>query len=260
MICVLFTYKFFNLKRGRAEMKLIVLAGGRGRRMGTLINLRQKAVLSFGGSILLEHVINGFLKDERISTVHVLTGYRGEDVRSALFAKYSRELDTGRIAYVDSPCITGTLSRLQASIPEIGTVEDSVVCGIDSFVSTAVLRRFLDFCDRSRQSFSMLLSPYLQIAPTHKVASLSEDLLCEYGCADEMNDCTAREHVTDVGIRYFPAKILEEIAALSHENDVYIPTCIKMMLRRGDGIRGFVFEEDWNHFAFAEDLVASCAS
>ena len=238
-------------------MKLNILAGGRGQRMGTLTNAKQKATLSFMGSTLLEWAINGFVEDSRISTIHVLTGYRGEDVHKTLLIKYSKELEARRISYIDCPSIKGTLSRLQASIEKIGVTEDCIVCGIDSFVPVIVLRNFLDFCSRSCQNFSLVLSTHLRIAPTHKVASLHKGLVCEYGCANEIGSHKTGKYLTDVGIRFFPAENLKKITTSYYENNSYIPTYIQSMLRKGADIRGFVFNEDWNHFAFAEDLVVS---
>ena len=247
-------------EKGGTEMKLIVLAGGRGKRMGMLTSKKQKAVLPFNGSPLLKHVINGFLNEIRIGKIYILTGYRCEDVHSVLMESYPLQLETGKISCVDLPSVTGTLSRLKASISEVGTGEDCLVCGIDSLVPFEVSQRFLDFCEDSHRNVSLLLSPYLQIAPTHKVATLHAGRLCEYECADSVEDWIGSECFTDVGIRYFPAKILEEIASSRFENDVYIPTCIKALLRSGSDIRGFVFQEDWKHFAYVEDLVASSAS
>lgn len=61
----------------------VILAAGRGTRMGALTAQRPKPLLSVGGRPLIEHILLGF-RAAGIERAVVVTGYRGEQIEAAL--------------------------------------------------------------------------------------------------------------------------------------------------------------------------------
>ena len=61
------------------EMKAIILAAGKGKRMGTLTDETPKPMLLFQGRPILEHILTG-LRDAGISDFCFITGWKAEVV------------------------------------------------------------------------------------------------------------------------------------------------------------------------------------
>lgn len=237
-------------------MKTIVLAGGRGKRMGILTQNIQKAVLCFGDNPLIVHMLNGLLQESSISDIAVLTGYRGDDVRHIINKFYRQLLDKQRLAILDFPEVKGTLSRLIAGLAHLETGQGCYVCGIDALVRSTVFRRFCSYVNIHRGDIVLSLSPRINIAPTHKLAHVSNDILMRYIVTpDSLNEELQKlPWCIDVGIRYFPADVLNMLRGRNFSQERYIPSFIQELLATGRTIRGFIFQEEWKHFATINDF------
>ena len=66
-------------------MNAVILAGGRGRRLGALTEKRQKATLIFNNEPLIIHILSSLLSSKRVERIMVLTGYRSEDIHKVLY-------------------------------------------------------------------------------------------------------------------------------------------------------------------------------
>jgi len=80
----------------------VVLAAGRGTRMGALTRDTAKPLLEVAGVSLLERVLSG-LRDAGIEHAAVVTGYRGEQVEEAALTMHAPALTFVR---QDEPCGT----------------------------------------------------------------------------------------------------------------------------------------------------------
>lgn len=243
-------------------MDAFILAGGMGRRLGSLTANQQKATLCFEGSPLITHVISGLL-EQRIKKILILTGYHRNDVHAVLETSYASYLRSGKITILDFPDIQGTLSRLCAGLGTYQPQAGCCVCGIDSLVSSNVLERFLWSTKEHSDNMTLLLSPRLKIAPTHKVACLNGDRLVTYLPAEYIRhprDLANTTCYTDVGIRYFPLRLLERISHGQRANGLFIPMQIQELITSGITVCGCVFQDRWKHFAVLEDFYSSFAS
>ena len=61
-------------------MDLVVLSGGRGRRLGALTSQKQKGTLRFEGVPILLRTLDQWLRVNALSTLWVVGGYRRDDV------------------------------------------------------------------------------------------------------------------------------------------------------------------------------------
>jgi histidinol-phosphate/aromatic aminotransferase/cobyric acid decarboxylase-like protein/choline kinase len=69
-------------------MKAIILAAGYGRRMRPLTNNIHKTLLTIGGKTIIEQIVSG-LKENGISEIIIVTGYRENELREYLIAKFN---------------------------------------------------------------------------------------------------------------------------------------------------------------------------
>jgi choline kinase len=126
-----------GVPRIRAERALI-LAAGIGRRLGTGMEHKPKALLRFGGASLLgRHV--AILRENGIADITVVTGYREDDIRA--------ELDTigGGVATVTNPDFrSGSVVSLDAGRAMMESGAPVVLMDADVFYDTRLMARLLD--------------------------------------------------------------------------------------------------------------------
>ena len=237
-------------------MRAIVLAGGRGKRMGVLTKNAQKATLYFNDNPLIAHVLNGLLQEPSVSDIVILTGYRGNDIRQLVNKLYRELLDERRLVLFDFPKVKGTLSRLIAGLTNLEMKQGCYVCGIDALVHATVFRRFCSYVNIHQEDVVLSLSPRIKIAPTHKLAYVSGDTLMRYIIAHGSFNKELRElqWCVDVGVRYLPVDILGMLRGKDFSQERYIHGFIQQLLQNGRIIKGFIFQEEWKHFATINDL------
>lgn len=245
-------------------MDVIILAGGRGRRLGLLTTSQQKATLCFDGNPLVTHIVNEMLQEEDISKIIILTGYRGDDVHKVLRLNYDQYIQSGKIAILDFPTVQGTLSRLCSGLSALPPKDGCCVCGVDSLVPQGVLHEFLLFIHARSDDTALLLSPRIEVAPTHTLGCVQDARLIGYKPATtiERGNVITQDFrwCTDIGIRYFPQRHLQHLIHNKRANNLFIPLFIQELLKSGTTVRGFLFEENWKHFAVVEDFYGSFAT
>src|SRR3990167_8400759 len=64
-------------------MDAVILAGGKGKRLGNLTNTLPKPLIKIGKKPLLEHQIN-LLKDYGFNKIWILSGYLGEKIKDCV--------------------------------------------------------------------------------------------------------------------------------------------------------------------------------
>jgi|GEM_PF-6004974 NDP-sugar pyrophosphorylase family protein len=236
-------------------MKVVVLAGGRGKRMGTLTKNNQKATVCFEHKPLIVHVLDQLLQEPFVSDVTILTGYQGIDVTSVVKKTYGK---SSRLSFLDFPETTGTLSRLVSAFSCLKVRHGYCVCGIDSLVSPTAFKRFCTYVNSHQNDTVLTLSPRTSIAPTHKIAYVNSDKITDLITQDSLNkESRELQWFTDVGIRYFPAGIMAMLQHRSSTQEKYIPSFVKELLLAGTIVRGFVFGDIWKHFATIDDLYST---
>jgi len=85
------------IKDANIGMQAVILAGGRGERMGGLTQDKQKCMLEVDGAPILEHILYGLAETfGKGMRVIIATGYGGEDVRQY----FGDNFDGLRLQYV----------------------------------------------------------------------------------------------------------------------------------------------------------------
>lgn len=233
-------------------MKVIILAGGRGRRLGALTKNLQKAALSFRGSPLICHTLSSLIGIRGVDEVFILTGYRGGDVQQIILSRFPTE----KINLLHFPSVTGNLSRLSAAFAQIDIIDGCFVCGIDSLIPANVVNRFLIFSRQNKSHPLLLLSPRLEVALTHSLVIFREGTVASYQNLKRTTGAEGfdRDFYIDTGFRYFPAPFCQLIKKEGISNKQYIPHFISRAIQKGWQFSGLIFTEPWRHFSSARDF------
>ena len=116
----------------------VVMAAGRGTRMGTLTAATPKPLLAVGGRALIEHIVRG-LAGAGVERVIIVTGYLGEQIEAAVGAGARFGV---RIAYCRQAQAEGTARALLLAEPYVGR-EPFVLSWGDILVPAAFYREFV---------------------------------------------------------------------------------------------------------------------
>jgi len=121
-------------------MKAIILAAGCGNRMRPLTDSVHKTLLPVGEETVLARIILSLLELE-ITSIAVVTGYRADDVRAHLDARFPGQA----IHYVHNPdyLTTNNLVSLHLAMEAVEIDSDLILIESDLVFDTGVLRRLI---------------------------------------------------------------------------------------------------------------------
>lgn len=92
-------------------MQAVILAAGRGTRMGTLTETLPKPLLEVGGKSLLEHELD--ILPDVVNEVIIIVGYLGNLIEERLGSEYGGK----RLVYVHQEVLDGTAGALWRAAP-----------------------------------------------------------------------------------------------------------------------------------------------
>ena len=117
----------------------IILAAGRGQRLGAAAAGRPKCLLEFGGSSLLERHLTQ-LHELGVAHITLVTGYRHEQVAAALSALGDR----GQVERITNPEFTaGSVVSLHCAARQLQSGADILLMDADVLYEQALLARLL---------------------------------------------------------------------------------------------------------------------
>ena len=106
-------------------MKVVILAGGRGSRLGTEAEQKPKPMARIGDQPILWHIMKHF-SFQGFDDFLIATGYRGECIRE--YFRGELEHDWG-VDVVDTGLMTGTAGRIKRLSPQLGSRPFTVAYG-----------------------------------------------------------------------------------------------------------------------------------
>jgi choline kinase len=116
----------------------IVLAAGRGRRMRPLSDSVHKALLPIGDTTILDRILDGLVA-AGVSRITIVTGYRVDDVRSAVAGR--RPHADVRFVHNDRFLETNNIASLGLALDDVPLDRDVVLVECDLLVEPELLRR-----------------------------------------------------------------------------------------------------------------------
>lgn len=238
-------------------MDTVILAGGRGRRMGALSHRKQKGTLRFLGRSILAQVVDSALVQKEIDTIWVATGYRGEDVRAVLEQGYGNLLRRGKINVIDAPHITGELPRFVHVVGYMDGYRGCLVKGVDTLLPPTAIASMTQRANELQDSAAIIaVSHRIKVAPTHHRVHLRGDIAEASDPPERLPQGEDPKLYLDSGMRYFPARLVREIAGLHvPQGTDLVDGFLKSAIECGEHVRALIFAERWRHFASGVDFL-----
>lgn len=124
---------------GPGQTAVIVLAAGRGSRLGDLTSERPKCLVRVGAETILGHILHA-LEYCAIAKVIVVTGYRSEDVEDSLGRRNGLHIQC-----VQNPeyMSTGTTASLHRGLLQVAPADDIVIIEGDVIFDPLILQSLL---------------------------------------------------------------------------------------------------------------------
>ncbi len=120
-------------------MKAVILAAGKGTRLGVLTDHMPKPMILIGGVPLLSHIIKNL--PDVIDEIIIVIGHRGEVIQNY----FGNEYDGRRIIYVDGSDLTGTAGALFNAKDLLGRDEKFLVLNGDDLFSREDLLKLIQY-------------------------------------------------------------------------------------------------------------------
>jgi dTDP-glucose pyrophosphorylase len=215
----------------------IVMAGGRGSRLGALTNALPKPMIPIAGRPILERIVLQLI-DAGIRTIYLSINYLGEVIERH-FGDGSQLGCSIRYLREKEPLGTGgplALLPLKPNAP--------IVVMNGDLLTQAPIHPLLSFHDAGGQMATIALRRYFHEIP--------------FGCVEtdgelvrSLEEKPLMSRMVNTGIYVLdPAAI----ALITPGIPMTMPELITTMLARGETVRGFEFEEDWLDIGRREDL------
>lgn len=231
-------------------MKALILAAGRGTRLGALTQSCPKPMLDLGGRPILEHIVSGIRDHASIREFVVVTGYLAERI-TAHFADGAR-LGV-RIHFRHQPRQDGTGSAVHLARDLLGDAPFLLTWG-DIVVSTPNYGGIVAAFQRAKCDAMLGLNwvddpaagAAVYLATGSRVTRIVEKPL----------PGQSTTHWNNAGLMVLHPAIFQHTARLtpSARGEHELPHAIEAWLRQGGDIRGYPLEGLWSDVGTPEDL------
>jgi NDP-sugar pyrophosphorylase family protein len=226
--------------------KAIVLAAGRGTRMGALTEELPKPMLPIEGRPMLEHIVLR-LREAGIDRILIVVGYRRELIE-AHFASGFPE-----VSFVVQEVVEGTASAVRLGRDFVGP--DAFLLTFGDILCGA--RNYMGIADSlTRNAASAVLGVKYADDPWQGAAVYADAA----GTVSEMIEKPPRgsssTHWNSAGLYAFTPEIFGEIdtAPRSERGEYEITTAIRQLIARGRPVRMFEMDGAWRDVGRPEDL------
>jgi NDP-sugar pyrophosphorylase family protein len=230
----------------------VLLAAGRGKRLGDLIAHTPKPLLDIAGSPLISHIVDAFV-GAGLANFIVVTGYLSSQIEQ--WAKtYSRRNPGIKITTVRQPELNGTGGALLAAKEHLAGEPRFVVGWGDILMDRANYPRFIHHA--RVDEYDLLLAVNRVKDPFRGAAVyLTKNMLVER--LDEKPEAgTAKTEWNNAGLFATGPMIFDYLAKLeaSPRGEFELPTAIAQMIADGRVVRAVDMRGFWSDVGTPEDL------
>lgn len=230
------------------EITAVILAGGRGERMGTLTQLQQKCMFLIDGRPILSYILDNIQTAFGSAHSIIATGHQGESVKEYFKNQYGNI----SINYVHNPERLETKKRL--------LLADDLIKGPFLYLAGDVISQptqFIKVAETYEKDVSENLLGAISAATDHLPALSHALITAENGRAVEMvypatpiwND----EQLREMGIAYYDREFLQRLRQAKPEQ-TYLSHVITEAIKGGLEFAVVKYFEKWYHFLRPEDL------
>ena len=230
----------------------VILAAGRGTRMGALTDLTPKPLLPLKGRPIIEHILTG-LRAAGVDETVIITGYRGEQIETYLGNGTRLGM---RLSYRRQPILAGTAKALllardgARAAPFVVSWGDIV---IDSANYAALTTEF------ARRPCDALLMVNQMDDPWRGAAVYVDDDWRVTRMIEKPPRGTSQTRWNNAGIFVFTPLIFTYAEQLqpSTRGEYELPQAIAAMLDDGRSVRARPVHGFWSDLGTPEDLAAA---
>lgn len=230
----------------------VLLAAGRGKRLGDATIDTPKPILDIAGSPLIAHIVDAFV-GAGLANFIVVTGYRSEQIEQ--WAKtYSRENPGIKITTVRQPELNGTGGAMLAAKAHLGGEARFIFGWGDILMDRANYPRFINHA--RVDEYDLLLAVNRVKDPFRGAAVyVSKDMRVER-LEEKPAAGTAKTEWNNAGLFATGPMIFEYIAKLekSARGEIEVPDAIAKMIADGRIVRAVDMRGFWSDVGTAEDL------
>jgi len=233
-------------------VRAIILAAGRGTRMGALTATTPKPLLGLRGRPIIEHILGG-LRAAGIDACVVVTGYRGEQIERHLGDGKRNGL---RLEYRRQESADGTARALLLARDFVGGRAFVVSWGdivVEPANYSALLRAFIDApCDA-------LLAVNDTDDPWRGAAVYVDGAGHVTRLVEKPPRGTSRTRWNNAGIFVYTPLIFDYVERLqpSARGEYELPQAVAMMVDDGRRVRAHTVRGFWSDLGTPEDLAAA---
>lgn len=230
------------------EIEAVILAGGKGIRMGDLTTNQQKCLLPVEGKPVLGHILDNL--QEAFGSVHLViaTGHKGEAIKEVYGNRY-RNID---IEYVHNPERLETRRRLQLA--------EDLVRGPFLYLAGDVVadpNQLIRVAETYEKEKGSGLLGVISAATDHLPALSHAIITAQNGHAVEMiypaSDTWNNDQVREMGIAFYADEFFYRLKQ-ARPDQTFLSHIISEAINQGVDFAVEKYFDKWYHFVTAEDL------
>ncbi len=227
----------------------VVLAAGRGTRMGALTDDTPKPLLRLQGHPILEHILLG-LRDAGITEVILIVGYRGDQIEARFGSGSSLGL---KLRYERQIQQDGTARALLLSETAMGG-RPFVLSWGDILIEPHEYIDLIETFHRTKPDALLSLNPVDD--PWRGAAVYVDEQFHVTQLIEKPRRGTSATHWNNAGIFVFQPLVFSYAKELtpSERGEYELPQAITAMIAEGRDVRGFPLHGFWSDLGTPEDL------
>jgi NDP-sugar pyrophosphorylase family protein len=232
----------------RHVKKALILAAGRGKRMGKLTGKLPKPMLPVSGKPLLEHILDR-LREAGFESVLIVTGYLAEKIESH-FAKYPMRVEFVRQAVTNGTARAALLGREFAGQDPFLLTYGDILAEPEDYRGLVQLMSQPDV--EAVIAVKHVPDPYQGAAVYERDGQVTR-------IVEKPPPGTSTTNWNSAGVYAFRPGIFDELAAvpLSERGEYELTSAITEMLAKGKRLLLYELRGEWRDVGRPEDLRAA---
>ena len=235
----------------------LLLAAGRGTRLGALTAETPKPMLDIAGAPLISHIVD-VLASAGLKRFVLVTGYLSAQVEAWAKA-YERENSAIRIVMVRQPELNGTGGAMLAAKPHVTGLERFVFGWGDILMDRANYPRFIHHA--RNDEYDLLLAVNRVKDPFKGAAVYLDSHMIVERLDEKPAQGTAKTEWNNAGLFATGQTIFDYLARLkpSVRGEIEVPDAITQMIADGRVVRAVDMRGFWSDVGTPKDLEAARA-
>jgi len=233
----------------KSEVEALMLAGGRGARMGRITEGTQKCLLPIEGRPVIGHIMEQLITAFGSVDLKVAISHRGEDVREYIERNKPHNMD---VTYISVPPNVHDYYAYKSAEEYLHGIFLALPGNI--IINSQAYKRIIEFLESKNADIATTLSPFLDTADTHPVAKVNGFEVVEYlAKAPSQLDS---DHLRDLMI-FASSKKLFHYMKLYSNSEGYLGNVFEQVVNKHHSLSALIYISPWLHIGYPEDFLKS---